>query len=376
LRTPPPRVRSLAIAATAAIAVFGIVAVQGSQRNLQLGLDASAHGVDSSADVWVSPRGEANAFATTPFKPTDFAALARLPGVRAIGMYRGSFLDWGSRRLWVLAPPRDSAQPIPPEELVGGELALAARRLRSGRWAVLSQALAAEHHLHVGQPFVLPAPRPLSFRVAALSTNLGWPPGAIIISSRSYAQAWASSAPSAYEIQAAHGVAPAALRDAVQRVLGVHAGFAVETSREREGLHYALATQGLARLTEIRLLVLIAAVLAVAGALGSMIWQRRDLVAFIKCEGYRRGVLWRWLCCESALLIAAGSAIGAVFGLCGQLVVSHALQSATGFPISLDVEALAALSSFALVSVVAVAIVALPGYLVVRVPPRTVSPAY
>jgi predicted lysophospholipase L1 biosynthesis ABC-type transport system permease subunit len=122
--------------------------------------------------------------------------------------------------------------------------------------------------------------------------------------------------------------------------------------------------------------VLIAAMLAVAGALGAMIWQRRDLVAFIKCEGYRKGVLWRWLCCESALLVAAGCAVGAVFGLCGQLVVSHALASATGFPISLNVEAFAAVSGFTLVSVVTVLVVALPGYLVVRVPPRTVSPAY
>ena len=376
LRTPPTRVRSLAIAATAAIAVFGTVAVQGSQANLQRGLDASARGIDSGADLWIVPRGEANAFATTPFKGGDPGALARLRGVRAVGIYRGSFLDWGDRRLWVLAPPSSSGQPIPPGELVSGNLALAKERLRTGGWAVLSRALASEHHLHVGQAFTLPAPSPRSFRLAALSTNLGWPPGAVIISSEAYARAWASAAPSAYEIQAAPGVALGTLRDVLRRALGPHTGLAVETFTEREQLHYTLATQGLARLTEIRLLVLIAAVLAVAGALGSMIWQRRDLVAFIKCEGYRRGVLWRWLCCESALLIAAGSAIGAVFGLCGQLVVSHALASSTGFPISLDIEALAALSSFALVSVVAVAIVALPGYLVVRVPPRTVSPAY
>jgi putative ABC transport system permease protein len=376
LRTPPTRVRSLAIAATAAIAVFGTVAVQGSQANLQRGLDASARGIDSGADLWITPRGEANAFATTPFKGGNPSALARLPGVRSVGVYRGSFLDWGDRRLWVLAPPANSRQPVPPGELVSGDSTLADARVRTGGWAVLSQALAAEHHLRIGQVFTLPAPYPTSFRLAALSTNLGWPPGAIVIGSGAYARAWASAAPSAYEVQAAPGVAPSALRGVLQRALGPNTGLTVETSGEREQLHYALATQGLARLTEIRLLVLIAAVLAVAGALGSMIWQRRDLVAFIKCEGYRRGVLWRWLCCESALLIAAGSAIGAVFGMCGQLVVSHALASATGFPISLGVEAFAALSSFALVSVIAVAIVALPGYLIVCVPPRTVSPAY
>jgi putative ABC transport system permease protein len=376
LRTPPTRVRSLAIAATAAIAVFGTVAVQGSQSNLQRGLDASARGIDSTAAVWVTPRGEANAFATTPFRELTPNRLDHLPGVGAVGVYRGSFLNWGDRRLWVLAPPRSVGQPIPASELVAGDLRSASARLREGNWAVLSQALASQHDLHVGEAFTLPSPRPTTLRVAGLITNLGWPPGAIILSSATYAQAWESSAPSAYQISTGPGASPAAVRAVVQHALGPQTGLVVETATEREHMHYVLASQGLSRLTQIRLLVLIAAMLAVAGALGAMIWQRRDLVAFIKCEGYRRGVLWRWLCCESALLIAAGCAIGAVFGLCGQLVVSHALASSTGFPISLDVEVFAAASGFTLVSVVAVLVVALPGYLVVRVPPRTVSPAY
>lgn len=376
LRTPPTRVRSLAIATTAAIAVFGTVAVQGSQTNLERGLDASAHGIDSTADVWVTPRGEANAFATTPFRGGSVAALAKLPGIRSVEVYRGSFLNWGDRRLWVLAPPSSGGNVIPRAELVRGSLGPAEARVRTGKWAVLSKALAEEQHLRIGQAFTLPSPQPTSFRLAALTTNLGWPPGAIVITSGAYARAWVSDSPSAFEIRGEPGVAPAVLRSTVEQALRPFAGLTSETAAEREQRHYALAAQGLGRLTEIRLLVLIAAVLAVAGALGSMIWQRRDLVAFIKCEGYRRGVLWRWMCCESAVLIAAGSAIGAVFGLCGQLVVSRALASSTGFPISLDVEALAAVSSFALVSVVAVAIVALPGYLVVRVPPRAVSPAY
>jgi putative ABC transport system permease protein len=150
----------------------------------------------------------------------------------------------------------------------------------------------------------------------------------------------------------------------------------VETSVERERRHDALASQGLSRLTQIRLLVLIAAILAVTGAIGAMLWQRRDRVAFFKCEGYSRGVLLRWLLCESAVVLAAGCSIGAVFGICAQLIGSHFLASVTGFPIVFDIEGFAALSSFALVTAIAVAIVVLPGYLVVRVPARTASPAF
>jgi putative ABC transport system permease protein len=376
LQTRETRVRSLAIAATAAVAVFGTVEFQGTQSNLQRGLDTSARQLDAGASVWVTPRGESNAFATTPFRDLDSSSLARLPGVAALGLYRGSFLNWGDRRLWILAPPSSATQPVPPSQIVSGSLANAGSEVRHSGWAVLSQALASEHHLRIGQTFTLPAPRPTHLRVAALITNLGWPPGAIILSSNDYARAWASSDPSAYEIQLQPGASPASVRGLLQRSLGPESGLTVETSAEREQRHYALASQGLSRLTQIRLLVLIAAVLAVAGAMGSMIWQRRDLVAFIKCQGYQKGVLWRWLLCESAVLLAAGCSIGAFFGLIAQLLGSHFLASVTGFPVAFDVEGFAALSSFALLSVVAISVVALPGYLVVRVPPRTASPAF
>ncbi len=368
LATPQTRVRSLAIAATAAIAVFGVVEFQGVQTNLEHGLDASSRGTDSIADIWVIPRGKTSVQPTTPFTALNTSTLLQVPGVRRVSAFRGSFLNWGDRRLWVLAPASDAGHPVPASEVVSGSANLASERVRQGGGAVLSQALAAEHHLRVGETFTLPSPRPEVLRVAALTTNLGWPPGALILSSAAYARGWASSEPSAYAIQTAPGVAPEAVRDGVRRALASMPGLAVETTEEREQRHYVIAAQGLSRLTQIRILVLIAAILAMIGAMGAAIWQRRDLIAFIKVQGYEEGVLRRWLLFEAAILLVAGCSIGAVFGLYAQLLGSHFLAAVTGFPIVFAVEGLAAISSFALVSVIALAVVALPGYLIVRVP--------
>ena len=376
LQAPRTRVRFLAIAATAAVAVFGTVEFQGVQRNVTNGFYAFIRALDSNAAVWVSVGGESNAFATASFPDSYSAMLARLPGVAAVGSYRGSFLDWGDQRLWVLAQPASAPQPVPASQIVSGNPIVATRRVRRGGWAVLSQAVAAEHHLHVGQAFVLPSPRLRRLRVAALSTNLGWPPGAIVMNATDYARAWVSGDPSAYEVQTTPGVSAATVRSRIERSLGPGTGLVVETASEREGRDQAVTTQGLARLTQIRLLVLVAAVLAVATAIGSMLWQRRDLIAFMKVDGYRKGVLWRWLLCESAVLLGAGCSIGAVFGLYGQFLGSHFLSSVTGFPVVFNIEVLATLASFALVTLVATAVAAVPGYFVVRVPPRAVSPAY
>jgi putative ABC transport system permease protein len=376
LQVQKTRVRSLAIIAIAAVACFGVVSIQGAQRNLQSGLDASARGIDSGTDIWVTPRGESNAFATTPFTdPGAPSSLSLLPGVRSVSEYRGSFLNWGDKRLWILAPPSSSAHMVPSSEIVSGNLTLTEARLREGGWAVISRELAAEHGLHVGQAFVLPSPEPKTLHVAALSTNLGWPPGAVILNSRDYASAWASSEPSAYEIDIQPGAQPAMVRREVQRALGPQTGLVVETTSEREQRHFNLASQGLLRLTEIRFLVLIAAMLAIAGALGSLIWQRRDYIAFVRVLGFRKPVLQRWLLWEGAILLGVGCLTGAVFGVYGQLLMSHALASVTGFPTSFGVEALVALTTFALVSAGAVAVVSLAGYLIVRVQPRAARSA-
>ncbi len=375
LRTPQTRVRSLAIAATAALAVFGTVEFGGTQANLTRGLDASIRGIDASTDLWVVPSGGSSLQTTVPFQAVDTASLGSLPGVRHLSIYRGSFLDWGDRRIWVIAPGSSIEHPIPASQLLSGTQTTATARVRDGGWAVLSQSLAAEHHLHIGERFTLPSPLPATFSLAGVTTNLGWPPGTIIMNADDYARAWASSDPSAYQIQTTPGTTPTAERLLLHRVLaGI--GLSVQTAAERERLHYAAATQGLSRLTQIRVLILIAAILAVIGAMAAMIWSRRERIASMKCHGFREGVLWRSLLWETTVMLAAGCSIGAIFGLYAQLLGSHFLSTVTGFPIVFSVEGVAAVTSFALVNLTTVAVLAIPGYLVVRVPPSTVSPAY
>jgi putative ABC transport system permease protein len=367
LRSPQTRSRSIAVTATAAIAVFGSVTIQGSHTNLQSGLDRSFHGITSVANLWVAPSGEE--FATVPFQSVAAPALARLAGIRSVGLYRGGFLEYGGRRVWVLAPPATASSPIPESQLVTGDLTLATARLRAGGWAVISKTLATEHHLRIGQSFVLPSPREATFRVAALTTNLGWPPGAIILNGEDYARAWESPNPSAYNVTLASGASSPGVRREIQGLLGPASGLAVETAAQREQRQRATSRQGLDRLTQIALLVLIAGVLATATVMGAMIWQRRRRFARMKVQGYERRMLWQALICESALLVGAGCLTGAGFGVYGQFLLSHALMAVTGFPVILSANAPVAFVSFVIVTVVAAACIAVPGYRAVGIAP-------
>ena len=371
LRSGAARMRTIALAATGAVAVFATVAIGGAHADLQRGLDASAREIDSNADIWVTFPGAPNAFATTPFADPHAAtaAVARLPGVRDVRLYRGSFLDIGNHRAWVLAPPRTAAHPIPTSQLRHGDLAVATARIRHGGWVVLSEAIAKAQGVSVGDRLVLPSPVPTTVRLAGISTNLGWPPGAIVLNAEDYARAWGTDAPSALQIDTDPAASPTAVARAIERTLGPTLPLRVETRRQRMDRHYAASRAGLSRLTQISALVLISAILAMAAAMGGMIWQRRPTIARFKVDGFPEPELWRALLLESSLLLGTGCLIGAAFGLYGQILLSRALQAITGFPVVYTAAGIGALLILAVVTTVAVAMLAIPGYLAVRVRP-------
>jgi putative ABC transport system permease protein len=363
------RARSLAIAATGAVAVFGSVAIEGAHGNLRNGLSQSAADLSQGTDLWVSPSGRSTTLATTPFEDRYGKALQRLPEVSAVAGYRGGFLDVGIRRVLVLAPPKTDARLVSESQIVTGHLAFVQDRLRQTGWLTISRELAGEYHLHVGDPFVLPSPRPTRFRVAAITTNFGWSPGAIMMNANDFAQAWGSNDLSAYQVTLKQGVpVGAGLREVRSAVLSGTA-LVAQSATQHEQNEVAGQRQGLTRLTDISVLVLVAAAFAMASAMGAMLWQRRPRLAGMKVDGFSQGELWGALLWESALLLGTGCSIGALFGLYGQLVLSHALVSVTGFPVVFSIGIPVAVASVVIVSAIALVVVALPGYLAVRVKP-------
>jgi putative ABC transport system permease protein len=359
--------RTIGIAATGALAVFGTVALQGAHRNVLAGVYRSGNEAASPAAVWALAPGVSNLLATTAFEPNQQAKLQRLAGVRAVWLYRGGFLDWGNRRVVIGAQPRSQPQMIYPHQLVEGNLQSADREVRAGGWAVISQAIAAEHNLHIGEAFVLSSPMPTTLRVAALSTNIGWPSGAILINAEEYAQAWQSNQASAYEVSLLKGASAKTVAREVREALGPSSGLVVQTAAQREEVSRVTSRQGLSRLSQIATLVSIAAILAMAAAIANMVYQRRIRLGRLKLDGLSSFEVWRSLLFESALVVGAGCAIGAVFGIYGELLISHALASVTGFPVVFSAWMGVAVQSFAIVSGVAMLITAVTGYLFARV---------
>ncbi len=361
--------RSVALIGVTAIAIYGSVAIGATRHDLTSGLDAAVTEYLGTADVWVA---QSNNFLTVdPFDArSEQRAIAALPSVSSVRVYQGALLDVGKRRLWIRARPPGDGTLIQASQLLSGEARSASARLRGSGWAAVSDGFAEERGLRLGARFTLPTPRgQASLRVAAITTNTGWAPGAITIGTADYRRWWGTGAAAALEVSLRAGVSPAAGARAVRRALGPRSGLVVETRAQRERIFDATAREGLRSLGEISTLLLLAAALSVASALGAAILQRRERLAAMKTQGFDSGQLLRCLLLECLLAVSIGCLGGAVVGIYGHALANRWLTITTGFPAPFAVGGEQILEALALVVAITLAMVALPGWAAARVPP-------
>jgi putative ABC transport system permease protein len=361
--------RSIALTAIAGLAVYGSVAIGGARNDLLRGIEAATAQYHDTADIWVSAGNDV--FNTNAF-PTNGAParIARMPEVRSVRIYQGGLTDVGDRRLWVRARPSGDPTMFESSQLVSGNFKRANALIRGGGWAAVSSGFATEHKLKVGSSFELPTPlgsaRP---RLAAITTNSGWPAGTITLNSADYSRWWNTTEATAIEVDLRPGVSALAGAQAVHAALGPGVALSVQTRAQSASEADASARQGLRTLGEISTLLIVAAGLAVAAALSATVWQRRARLASLKIQGYRLGQLWRGLLLETALMLGGGSIIGALVGIYGHALAAHWLTIATGFPAPFSIGIAQVFLTLALITVIALAVIAIPGLAAARVSP-------
>jgi putative ABC transport system permease protein len=361
--------RSMTLAATGAVALFGSIALGGAREDLLRGVGQVAHRFSGGAQLWViSPLDNQ---AAVPFLARDDAARLRaLTAVSGVDAYQGSFLDWGERLPWIIARPANAKASVLEGQILKGQATTAARRLQEGGWIVLSKQIASEHHLAAGGIVRLPTPTGITeLRLAATSTNFGWPTGVIFMATRDYTRAFATSAVTALGVDLRPGSNVAPAKAAVERQLGAGSGLEVITPSTRAARIEASGGEGLGQLGEIAKLLLAATIVALVAALGSSIWQQRISLASLRLEGTRPAQLRRLLLVEALVMLCAGCITGALAGVYGQLVIDSYLKHVTGFPVATLVTAARPLEIFVLVVLVVLALAAIPGFLASRVRP-------
>ncbi len=325
--------RSIALAATGTLALFGSVAIGGSRSNLIGGIEKFASSYSADANIWIINPG--NNAATTELDPDLYSAkISALRSVSYVRAFYGGYLQWGNRRVWLIARPPGAARRVLESQIVEGSRSLAFRRLGEGGWIVVSKPVAEARH--VGPGDILPMPTPdgaLPLRIAATITDLGWSPGAVIIDAADYRRAWGVPQPTALGITLTPGVDAGRARSEIMHAIR-GSGLEAVTAPHLAAKINALTGEGLSRLGQIATLLLAASILAIAAAVGTTAWQRRSTLSDLALAGAKPTQLRRILWTEIGMILVAGCLAGTAGGIYGEVVLRRYLTDINGFPVA------------------------------------------
>ena len=121
--------RSMALAATGAVALFGSDGARWRPRRSSARHRAGRHRFSGGAQLWViSPLDNQATVSVSGARPR--ARVAALPTVSGVGAYQGSFFDWGGRRPWIIARPANATTSVLEGQILQGSCP----RQRPGAW--------------------------------------------------------------------------------------------------------------------------------------------------------------------------------------------------------------------------------------------------
>ncbi len=327
--------RSVALLATGVIAAFLMTVIGGSVADVQGAVRRGATDLLSDASLWVKPGGPENVYTTQPFSSAGVQRRLRSLGVvRSVEPWQDSFLDLPGRRVWVLGvPPAQPAQ-IAPSQLLEGSLQRADQHLREGGWAAISQTIAREDHLHIGQHFTLPTPAgEASFRLAATTANYGWLSGAVVMNANDHARLWRSENATELALTLQPGIPIARAKRLVEGALGSGSSLSVQTVAQRRSEVSAVLGSTLSRLNDTTIVVLITTIASVLALMMAAAWQSRGRFNSLISIGMGFGQFARLIFYENGIVLLSGCLIGIVAGLGGQYLIDGWLHHTTGSPV-------------------------------------------
>jgi putative ABC transport system permease protein len=317
------------------VAALLMVLIGGSVADVQRAVRTGATDLLSSANIWIKPGGPENVYTTQPFTYTETQhRLQHLGVVESVLPWHDSFLDLPGRRVWVLGVPPQTPAQIAPSQLIEGSLTIADQHLREGGWAALSQTIAHEDHLHLGERFTIPTPTGIaSLRLAATIANYGWLSGAIVMNGKDHARLWGSTTATELAVTLTPGTPIERGKQAVLAALPAGSALAVETTDERHSEVSAVLGSTLSRLSDTTIVVLIATIASVIALMIAAVWQRRGRLESLISIGMSFGQFTRLIFYETGSLLLSGCLIGMAAGIAGQYLIDGWLHQTTGSPV-------------------------------------------
>lgn len=350
--------RATALATICAMCIGAVVLIGGTTTNFTRGMATLAGQMFDVAELWISVNGNENSIGTEGFDAGELSRLRAVPGVRDLRPYRLTFVDFHEKRLLVIGYAPGVVRRLHGEEFVRGDRRAVSLGLPRYGDVAISDALARSEGLRLGQRFSMPTPTGIrQVRYAATITNYGWQPGAITMGWRTFTRAWGNDEASVLGVQVEPGARVAAVRTRLRDSLGLGSPFRVETVPEGKARGDHGVQEGMARIKQARVAILIGTVLAITSALLAAVAQRRRRLASLRAIGMSPTQTFISILAETSFVLLIGAAVGIALGFAGQVLVVMTFTSA-GYPVEFAPNAgpfVQAIGAIALIAFVATA---------------------
>jgi putative ABC transport system permease protein len=272
------------------------------------------------ADLYLRPAGDPAAD-RHPTIALDLAdRIARLPGVESVSRFRAYEIEYQEMPVTLAGAEMNANRPHEFSNFLSGRLpARVIQELAATDAAIVSEPFAYKHHVKAGDTITLPlGDRLVAFRIVDVFYDYGNERGYILLNRSTLLRYLPDPAPSNVAVYLAPGADLESARDAIERA-AAHHDVLIFSNREirREGVR--IFDQTFAITYALEAVAVIVAVMGIAGALMSIVIDRRREFGLLRIMGATTAQVRKLILVEAGLIgilaNIAGFALGIVLSL-------------------------------------------------------------
>jgi putative ABC transport system permease protein len=323
------------------------------------------------ADLYLRPAGAVGGDQYPTIAPDIPEKIAQVPGVASVKRFRAYEIQYeGLPATFAGADPNLAPNQQNLTFFSGRPSSDVLRQLSSGNFAVVSEPFANKHHTRPGSEITLPlGGQNATFRVLDIFYDYGHEAGFILVDRNTLLRYLPDPAPSNLAVYLAPGAILDDVRTSIQKAIG-NSDVLVLSNREirRQGIR--VFDQTFAITYALEAISVLVAVGGIAGALVSIVIDRRREFAVLRFLGATGKQIRRLILVEASLIGLLASTVGLALGFVLSLVLVFVINKQSfGWTIQFHWPIAVLLSSMTVVYIATVLAALYPARLAVRLNP-------
>jgi putative ABC transport system permease protein len=279
------------------------------------------------ADLYLRPAGAPGGDRHPTIQPQLADRIAALPGVAAVSRFRAYDIQYQGLPATLASadidPSRDRQQP---EFLSGRPSPVVLRELASGNNAVVSEPFANKHHVHTGDALTLPlGAQRVPFHVVGIFYDYGDEAGYILLARSTLLRYLPDPAASNLAVYLAPGADLETARSAIRKA-AAGSDVLLFSNREIRSQGIRVFDQTFAITYALEAVAILVAVLGIAGALISIVIDRRREFGLLRFLGAATSQIRRLILVEAGLIGLLANITGLVLGYLLSLILIYVIN--------------------------------------------------